>query len=190
MIWAILITIASVLFCCIVGTIPGIVAIVFAAQVNTKLAAGDEAGAWVASRRAKLWCWITTGLTILGSGISPANPAEMLSSPRLDQLLKDARKDFDFVIVDTPPLLAVTDPAQVAPHVDGVLLVVRLQKNRTAVVKRAREVLETQGVTPLGVVVTGVEPRATYGAYSYRAQKPVARSTEPQAVEASSGAGV
>ena len=66
MIWAILITIASVLFCCIVGTIPGIVAIVFAAQVNTKLAAGDEAGAWVASRRAKLWCWITTGLTILG----------------------------------------------------------------------------------------------------------------------------
>ncbi|MBU8977664.1 MULTISPECIES: CD225/dispanin family protein [unclassified Lysobacter] len=66
LIWAILITIASVLFCCIIGTIPGIVAIVFAAQVNSKLAAGDEAGAWVASGRAKLWCWITTGLTILG----------------------------------------------------------------------------------------------------------------------------
>jgi len=66
LIWAILITIASVLFCCIIGTIPGIVAIVFAAQVNTKLGMGDEAGAWVASRRAKLWCWITTGLTIIG----------------------------------------------------------------------------------------------------------------------------
>ena len=66
MIWAILITIASVLFCCIIGTIPGVIAIVFAAQVNTKLAAGDEPGAWIASRRAKLWCWITTGLCILG----------------------------------------------------------------------------------------------------------------------------
>jgi len=66
LVWAILITIASVLFCCIVGTIPGVIAIVFAAQVNAKLDAGDEAGAWVSSRRAKLWCWITTGLTILG----------------------------------------------------------------------------------------------------------------------------
>ena len=65
MIWAILITIASVLFCA-ANTIPGVIAIVFAAQVNTKLAAGDEPGAWIASRRAKLWCWITTGLTILG----------------------------------------------------------------------------------------------------------------------------
>ena len=64
--WAILITIASIFFCCVIGTIPGIVAIVFAAQVNSKLGMGDEAGAWIASRRAKLWCWITTGLTILG----------------------------------------------------------------------------------------------------------------------------
>jgi capsular exopolysaccharide synthesis family protein len=119
------------------------------------------------------------GLTILGSGISPANPAEMLSSPRLEQLLKDARRDFDFVIVDTPPLLAVTDPAQVAPHVDGVLLVVRLQKNRAASVKRAHEVLQTQGVTPLGVVVTGVEPRATYGAYTYRTPSVSKPAVEP-----------
>lgn len=66
LVWAILITIASVFFCCIIGTIPGIVAIVFAAQVNSKLGMGDEAGAWAASRRAKLWCWITTVLTFLG----------------------------------------------------------------------------------------------------------------------------
>ena len=66
LVWAILITIASIFFCCVIGTIPGIVAIVFAAQVNSKLGMGDEAGAWIASRRAKLWCWITTGLTILG----------------------------------------------------------------------------------------------------------------------------
>ena len=66
MVWAILITIASVCLCCIVGTIPGIVAIVFASQVNSKLSAGDRAGAEQASKNAKLWCWITTGLCILG----------------------------------------------------------------------------------------------------------------------------
>ena len=64
--WAILITIASLCFCCVIGTIPGIVAIVFASQVNSKLNAGDRAGAGQASRNAKLWCWITTGLAILG----------------------------------------------------------------------------------------------------------------------------
>ena len=66
LVWAILITIASLFFCCIVGTIPGIVAIVFAAQVNSKLNAGDTAGAQRASGTAKLWCWITTGLCAIG----------------------------------------------------------------------------------------------------------------------------
>jgi hypothetical protein len=66
LVWAILITVASVCLCCIVGTIPGVVAIVFASQVNSKLSAGDRAGAQESSRKAKLWCWITTGLCIFG----------------------------------------------------------------------------------------------------------------------------
>jgi hypothetical protein len=70
LVWAIAITIASLCLCCIVGTIPGIVAIVFATQVNSKLNAGDRAGAEQASKNAKLWCWITTGLCILGLVLS------------------------------------------------------------------------------------------------------------------------
>lgn len=66
LVWAILITIASLCTCCIIGTIPGIVAIVFATQVNSKLSAGDRAGAEQSSKNAKLWCWITTGLCIFG----------------------------------------------------------------------------------------------------------------------------
>lgn len=66
MVWSILITIASLCLCCVVGTIPGIVAIVFSSQVNSKLASGDFDGAQRASANAKLWCWITTGLCILG----------------------------------------------------------------------------------------------------------------------------
>lgn len=64
--WAIGITIASMLVFCILGTISGIVAIVYGAQVNRRLNAGDDAGASEASSSAKVWCWITTVLIIVG----------------------------------------------------------------------------------------------------------------------------
>lgn len=66
MAWSIVITILSVCFCCVIGTIPGIVAIVFSSKVNSALDRGDFAEAKRASDTAKLWCWITTGLTALG----------------------------------------------------------------------------------------------------------------------------
>ena len=66
MVWAIVSTILAFCLCCVIGAVPGIVAIVFASQVNGKLAAGDRAGAEQASKNAKLWCWITTGLAIFG----------------------------------------------------------------------------------------------------------------------------
>ncbi|RPE75802.1 interferon-induced transmembrane protein [Vulcaniibacterium tengchongense] len=66
LVWAVLVTVASLFVCCIVGTIPGIVAIVFASQVNGKLSQGDYAGAERAARTAKLWCWITTALCVVG----------------------------------------------------------------------------------------------------------------------------
>lgn len=66
LVWAIVVTILAFCLCCVVGAIPGVVAIVFATQVNSKLAAGDRAGAEQSSKNAKLWAWITTGLVILG----------------------------------------------------------------------------------------------------------------------------
>lgn len=66
LVWSIIVTILAFCLCCVVGAIPGVVAIVFATQVNGKLNAGDRAGAEDASRKAKLWAWITTGLVILG----------------------------------------------------------------------------------------------------------------------------
>lgn len=64
--WSIIVTVLSLCLCCIVGTIPGIVAIVFAAKVNTLLGQGDLAGAQRASNTAKTWCWVTTGLCVIG----------------------------------------------------------------------------------------------------------------------------
>ena len=64
--WAILSAIFSFCLCCFVGGIPGIVAIVYAAQVNGKLDRGDVAGARRASDTARTWCWVATGLAIFG----------------------------------------------------------------------------------------------------------------------------
>lgn len=66
LVWAIVATVLAFCLCCVVGAIPGIVAIVFATQVNSKIAQGDIAGAQRASSQAKLWCWVTTGLAIFG----------------------------------------------------------------------------------------------------------------------------
>lgn len=106
-------------------------------------------------------------LTVLSAGKAPANPAELLSSPRFAQLLGAVRPHFDYVLVDTPPLLAVSDPCVVAPYVDGVLLVVRVGKNRAEAVEQARELLLTHHAQPLGVVINGVTETRSYGAYGY-----------------------
>ena len=105
-------------------------------------------------------------LSLLTAGDSPANPAEMLSSPRMIQLLKDAKHEFDFVFVDAPPLLAVSDPCILARHVDGMVLVVRIGKNTRASAARVRELIHNQGIAVLGTVANGVVPGQDRG-YSY-----------------------
>jgi capsular exopolysaccharide synthesis family protein len=106
------------------------------------------------------------GLSLLCAGLNPANPAELLGAAEFTQLLAEARKAYDFVIVDTPPLLAVSDPCIVAPQTDGLLLVLRLGKNKRTAVKQASHLLATNGISLLGVVVNGVEPSREYG-YGY-----------------------
>ncbi len=106
-----------------------------------------------------------TNLSILPSGPIPSNPAELLESPEFEQMLNRLRATYDFVLLDTPPVLAVSDPVSIAAHVDGVVLTIRLRKNSRAHAIRAKEVLNTSGVTILGTVVNGVgEP----GGYYYR----------------------
>jgi polysaccharide biosynthesis transport protein len=111
------------------------------------------------------------GLSILPTGPTPPNPAELLSLPRFREFLEQLRHKYDFVIVDTPPLLAVTDPCAVAPHVDGVLLTIRLSKNARPHAQRAKEILATLGAPVIGIVVNGVSSNNGsgygYNAYSY-----------------------
>ncbi|MBY0525333.1 MAG: polysaccharide biosynthesis tyrosine autokinase [Gemmataceae bacterium] len=95
------------------------------------------------------------GLSLLPAGPIPSNPAELLSSTRFQELLETLRGEYDFVLVDTPPLLAVSDPSVVAPRVDGILLAIRIAKNGRPAAERAREVLSTLGAKVLGVIVNG-----------------------------------
>jgi succinoglycan biosynthesis transport protein ExoP len=108
-------------------------------------------------------------LTLLTCGPRPENPAELLSQPQFELVLDELRQQFDFVIVDTPPLLAVTDPAIVVSRMDGVLLTVRVSKNGRPAAERAREILYSVHANVLGIVVNGVgKSNGTYGYDHYR----------------------
>lgn len=105
-------------------------------------------------------------LFILPCGPKPGNPCELLTSRKFEDLLAVLREQFDFVIIDTPPLLAVTDPSAVAARVDGVLLTIRISKRTRNEALRATELLATMGANTIGVIVNGVGNDRGYG-YSY-----------------------
>jgi len=107
------------------------------------------------------------GLSILGSGPLSPSPAETVASPRLRTLLDSLRQQCDYVLIDTPPLLDVTDPRVVAHVVDGVLLTLRNSKQGRPLAQSAREILDATGANILGVVVNGVACHSGSGDYAY-----------------------
>ena len=129
-------------------------------------------------------------LWLLTAGTSPSNPAETLASTRFEQLLALARKEFDFILVDTPPLLAVSDPCIVSPRTDGLLLVVRTHKNSSASLRNANQLIRQHGMNLLGVVVNAVQHAdgeystyaGNYAEYLQPAQRPVRTPRKPVTV--------
>ncbi|MBI1345259.1 polysaccharide biosynthesis tyrosine autokinase [bacterium] len=113
-------------------------------------------------------------LAVLPAGQPPANPAELISRPQLTKLLRQARDEYDLVIVDSPPLLAVSDPCALARHTDGVLLVIRLGKTSLSTASRAKEVLSTNNVSVLGMVANNTAPDDSH---AYSAKDPYYRDT-------------
>ena len=107
-------------------------------------------------------------LDLIPCGPRPDNPAELLTHPRFQQVLADLRDQYDFVIVDTPPMLAVTDPGAVAPRVDGVIMVFKMSKSARPAAQQTREQLAALGANVLGVVVNNSEGAGKgYGGYNY-----------------------
>lgn len=110
---------------------------------------------------------ILPNLDILPCGERPKNPAELLTSPQFHDVLTELKARYDFVIVDTPPILAVSDPAVIASQVDGVVMVFRMTKNARPVAERTREQLGALGANLLGVVVNGSSSGRGYADYNY-----------------------
>ncbi|MFL6586735.1 MAG: polysaccharide biosynthesis tyrosine autokinase [Luteimonas sp.] len=113
------------------------------------------------------------GMDYLVRGDIPPNPSELLMHPRFGELLTTLAARYDMVIVDTPPILAVTDAAIVARHAGSNLLVTRFGVNQPKEILLTKKRFEQNGVTVKGAIFNAVEKRATgyysYGYYEYKA---------------------
>ncbi|WP_342042993.1 CpsD/CapB family tyrosine-protein kinase [Bacillus sp. OTU2372] len=104
-------------------------------------------------------------LFLLTSGPTPPNPAELLSSKSMEQFIVEAKEEFDMILFDTPPLLAVADPQIMANQCDGSVLVVLSGKTEIDHGKKSKDLLENAKAKLLGVVLNQVE--AEQGGYYY-----------------------
>jgi capsular exopolysaccharide synthesis family protein len=98
-------------------------------------------------------------LSLLPCGPIPPNPAELISSDRMKNLLEMLTERYDHILIDSPPLIHVTDPVILSALVDGVILVVHGGKSTRAVAQRARQELTTVGAKVFGVVLNNVDVR-------------------------------
>ncbi|MFL6278411.1 MAG: GumC family protein [Blastocatellia bacterium] len=107
-------------------------------------------------------------LSLLPCGPIPPNPAELIISDRMKEMLDELRGRYDHIIVDSPPLINVTDPVILSTMVDGVILVVHGGKSTRDLVRRARQELATVGAKIFGVVLNNVDLRRDgYDNYYY-----------------------
>jgi succinoglycan biosynthesis transport protein ExoP len=108
-------------------------------------------------------------LDILAAGPMPPFPSEMLSSDAMNSLLQHCGDLYTHVLIDTPPILSVTDGVVLARHADAVVLVVRHGKSSKHVVRRARDLLVRSGAPLTGIVLNDVDLNSPdyYGYYGY-----------------------
>lgn len=108
-------------------------------------------------------------LDVLCSGPVPPFPTEMLSSESMNQLLQQCAELYTHIVIDSPPILSVTDAVILARHADAIVLVVRHGKSSRNVVRRARDLLVRSGAPLTGVVLNSVDINAPeyHGYYGY-----------------------
>jgi capsular exopolysaccharide synthesis family protein len=118
------------------------------------------------------YVWKLGDLSIIPGGSSLANPVSLLASPSVRDLLKRLRGEFDFIVVDTPPVLPIVDTHILAGLVDGVVLVVRARYTRREVLERGLESFQVTNL--LGAVVNDVDYQRSRYAYAYQYQSRIA----------------
>ncbi|MBI4636045.1 MAG: hypothetical protein HY727_06805, partial [Candidatus Rokubacteria bacterium] len=106
-------------------------------------------------------------LHIIESGPVPANPSELLSTPAMGEFLRAVREEYDIVLIDTPPVLPVTDAVIVSAQADGVVLVYQAGKVGRLVLKRAKAHLESARARVWGVVLNDIQAEIAGYAYTH-----------------------
>ena len=109
-------------------------------------------------------------LFIITSGAIPANPAEMLGSEKMREFIEEVKKQYEIILFDSSPVLAVTDPSVLSTQTDGSIIVVSAGKTRVQELEQTSELLEGVGGKVIGVVINNFDLHYAYG-ISYRRAK-------------------
>jgi tyrosine-protein kinase Etk/Wzc len=104
-------------------------------------------------------------LDLICCGTIPPNPSETLGSQKMKEFLQDLRKDYDILLFDSPPVLAVTDPAILATLVDAVIVVVSSGQTRLDSLERSIDIIQDVRAKALGLVLNNFDLRLAYGGY-------------------------
>lgn len=108
-------------------------------------------------------------LDVLTSGPVPPNPAEMLASSTMEEILNSCNDNYDYIIIDTPPLLAATDAQILSCVSDATLLVVDIQTSKRKQIIEAKKRLDNVGARLLGIVANKLELHEnSYYHYDYK----------------------
>lgn len=95
-------------------------------------------------------------LTILPAGKPPVNPSELIGSRRMHALIEELREQFDYIIFDAPPVMAVTDAGVLGAMADGVLLVIKAESTKRNIVLRSQTLLKGANANLVGCVLTNI----------------------------------
>jgi capsular exopolysaccharide synthesis family protein len=104
-------------------------------------------------------------LTVLPCGRKPPNPSELLGSNKMKELMRELRARFDYILIDSPPVLAITDAGVISAQVDGVIFTVQAWRTQREAILRSQALLTSLHAKILGFVLTNVEhfvPRYLY----------------------------
>lgn len=113
-----------------------------------------------------VWDTAVPSVQVLPAGPIPPNPAELVGSKRMKRLIEEVSGEFDIILIDTPPVIAVTDAAILAQEVDGVILVLASGEVDKDYAQKAKGILDKLGIKILGAVLTKVDMN-THDYYYY-----------------------
>lgn len=106
-------------------------------------------------------------ISVIGAGVVPPNPSELLNTERMHALIETLKLNFDYVLLDAPPVNLVTDAAVVGRMADGAILIVRSRFAAARTVRQAKARLEAVGVRILGGILTRFDAKKSGWAYGY-----------------------